>query len=148
MEGLDIEHDISGRVRRPGSSTSSQSKITSQSSNSSSTKLNYRNQISRREGQVQDQIHHNHTPTGSFLQERLREKKAYLMNERRNSGDIDALYEDRVVRSSPVRQESLTGQSRDRDVRRPSSSGKAGGERANGRKSLGVKEMEEVKALS
>lgn len=84
-------------------------------------------------------------PSGSLLQERLREKKAARLSEKRNSMDLDTLQGDRGgVQSSPVGFRTASRAGRDKDVRRPSSSGKVPGERVVGKKGMGIKEMEEV----
>jgi hypothetical protein len=136
----DTQAAHTAKVHRPESSASAHSKFTSQSSNSSSTYIQYRNPSGVRDRErVQDNDRRESTGP-SLLQELLREKKASRLGEKHRSMDFDASVNVRNgPQSSPIRNASGSRTGRDRDGR-PSS----GGERALGRKPLGVKEMEEV----
>ncbi|KAI9733800.1 MAG: hypothetical protein M1818_007067 [Claussenomyces sp. TS43310] len=130
------------RSRRSDSRASTRSRTTAQSSNSSSTNLHTRGYGDRRDGETaQERRQSERTPAGSLLQERLKEKKAARLSERKQSVDVDTPLE-RMIQSSPVRYGSAGGASV--DGRRPSSSGKAGVEKTIGKKGMGVKEMEQA----
>lgn len=143
---MDINEDnrssSGGRTYRPESRASSNSRLTPQSSNNSSTNLQYRSQIGLRDrerNQERTPSDRRDSPGALLLQERLREKKAALKNERRSNGD--ELEDDSTLRSSPMNS-SIGRSGRDRD-RIPS----ATGERPLSKKGMGVKDMEEVNLL-
>jgi hypothetical protein len=145
MEGTEEIHQGGGPRTRPESSTSSRGRYTPQSSTSSCANSQNRVNTSGRErererAQDREVERRDVSAQGSLLQERLREKKAARLSERRRSVDVDMpLVDDRIVSaSSPIRNGSgIARQSREA---RPSSSGG----RAAGKKGMGVKEMEEV----
>jgi hypothetical protein len=120
-------------------------KFTPQSSNGSSTNFTKshgsRNDTEWNQGRGNTE----RASPGSLLQERLREKKAARLSERRKSMDIDTFQDRGGVQSSPVGFRTASRAGRDRDARRPSSSGKGAGERVVGKKGMGIKEMEEVR---
>ncbi len=149
MEQHESSHmSTAGRPRRPESSASSHSRFTPQSSNSSSANLAYRDPSGRSErdrtfdtdrGTAQE------SSSEAFLRERIREKRATRLSERQIVMDVETRHVDRVVaQSSPITGGLVSRGARDRDTQRPTSSGKASGERTVSRKGMGVKEMEEV----
>ena len=81
------------------------------------------------------------SPGAILLQERLKEKKAAMLNEHRRSTDAEVLGEEKGCYGTP-RQVSTSRFGKDRDVT-PSSNG----DRLIGKKGMGVKEMEEVNNL-
>ena len=128
----------SGRHHRPESrASSSQSRTTPQSSNGSATNRTYSG-LRDRERVRERGSDRRESPGAILLQERLKEKKAAMLNEYRSSTDVEALSEDKSAHNTP-RNVSTSRSSKDRDVT-PSSNG----ERFMSKKGMGVKEMEEV----
>lgn len=140
------QFSTSGRHHRPVSrASSSQSRITPQSSNGSATNLQNRANSGLR---GRERIHERgqndrrESPGAILLQERLKEKKAAMLNEHRRSTDVDVLGEEKSSHGTP-RHVSTSRFGKDRDVT-PSSNG----DRLMGKKGMGVKEMEEVNTLN
>ncbi len=135
-----------GKVHRPESSASSRSKFTPQSSNTSSANLQLRSQGSLRDRErIQDRAQDDRREAqgASLLQERLKEKKAARLSERRRSRDLDVVVDDNathVTHSSPSRAGQSARIGMDHDGR-PSSSG---GRTFTKKGLMGIKEMEEV----
>jgi hypothetical protein len=140
MEAIgDAQAATIARPFRPESSASTRSKFSPQSSNSS-TNVPYRNRGGARDGERAQDNDCCESIGTSFLQELLRERKASRLIDKPRSVDLDVSAKVRSgPRSSPVRNVSSSRTGRERDGR-PSSRG----ERAAGRKPMGVKEMEEV----
>ncbi len=148
MEPHESSHmSTAGRPRRPESSASSHSRFTPQSSNSSSANLAYRDTSGRSERDRNfdtDRGTAQESSSEAFLRERIREKRATRLSERQTVMDIDTRHVDRIVAQSSPISGLINRGARDRDAQRPTSSGKASGERTVSRKGMGVKEMEEV----
>src|SRR5438045_3597531 len=123
------------RSYRPASrASSSQSKATTHSSNGSGLNLQSRNISGLRDRErAQDKGHNDRrdSPGALLLQERLKEKKAAMMNEHRIGSDADGSGEERGAHCMP-RNASMTRSARDRDVT-PSSNG----ERSMGKTGMG-----------
>lgn len=141
MEAFESRQDgTPGKYRRPESSLSGNTRLTPQSSNSSSANLPQRLHTARSD---RDRGKGQEGGGGSLLQEKLREMKASRLNDRRPSLDLESLHGIRAAQSSPMTHGS-NRLPRDRETLRPGSSGKMAGERPAGKKGMGVKEMEEV----
>lgn len=151
MDANDDSHlSATAKVRRPESSLSSRSKFTPQSSNTSFANLQPRSQGTSREREwIQDRSQNDRREMqgASLLQERLKEKKAARLSERRRSRDLDVVVDDNaahVTQSSPVKatQSARIGSEYDG---RPNSSG---GRTVSKKGLMGIKEMEEVRSCS
>lgn len=131
------------RSRRPESGASIYFKVASHSSNSSTSHVNHEYHSGRESDLLQHKGQLVRSTTGSLLQERLKEKKAARLSERRQSVSNDTTLDTRYIKSpSPMRKESVAGQSK--DVKRLSSGGIGGSERQTFKNGMGVKEMEQV----
>src|SRR5436305_4987553 len=104
----------SGRYPRSESrSSSSQPRVTPQSSNGSA--MNLQRLRDRERTHEKGQSDRRNSPGAILLQERLKEKKAALLNEHRRSTDVEAVSDERGSYSTP-RNASTSRSCRDRDV--------------------------------
>jgi hypothetical protein len=152
IDNMDSYEDVNntpgaGRAQIFSSNTSSHHRYTPESSNSSSSNLQHRLQsvkTDRARMHIKDQSTHGQDGiTGSLLQERLREKKAAMLQDRRQSIEVSSLRSQRLeAQSSPITSSSRG--SRDRDLQRANSSERIS-DRPAGKKGMGAKEMEEVR---